>query len=65
MFSSIWSAICAFFSRKTVGILIKTILIKASTTALKELMDSDNQKKAYEFVKELNARTDMTNYEKA
>ena len=28
-------------------------------------MDSDNQKKAYEFVKELNARTDMTNYEKA
>ena len=30
-----------------------------------EIMKPENQKKAYEFVKELNKRTDMTNVEKA
>ena len=34
---------------------------KASSVVIKDILDPENQKKAYEFVKELHNRTDISN----
>ena len=38
---------------------------KASSVVIKDILDPENQKKAYEFVKELHNRTDISNKVKA
>lgn len=65
MFSSIWLAIKSFFTSSKLGILLTIILSKAASTLVKDIVDKENQQKAYDFVKELNENTEMTNSEKA
>ena len=60
-----WTAIVRFFSKSILGDLFVRLLKNTSSTIFKMLMDKENNRKAYEFVKELNDRTDLTNSEKA
>jgi len=65
MLSSIWLAIKTFFTTSKLGVLITIILSKAASTVVKDIMNKENQQKAYDFVKELNDNTEMTNAQKA
>ena len=62
--SALWTWFKLLFSSK-IGTLIKILLLKSATTIAAEILDKDNQKQAYEFVKTLNKRTDIDNKEKA
>lgn len=53
------------FSKSTLGTLLYKILNATGSVVVREILDQENQDKAYEFVKELNARTDLTVLEKA
>ena len=65
MFAKIISIFTSMFTRNEIGMLIEILLLRASSTIAKEILDKDNQKIAYEFVKTLNARVDITSKEKA
>ena len=65
MFSLLWSWIVSLFTADKIGILVRLLLLSAGKTVLKDLTNTENQKKAYEFVKELNTRTDLSNAQKA
>ena len=65
MFAKIISIFTSMFTRNKIGMLIEILLLRASSTIAKEILDKDNQKIAYEFVKALNARVDITSKEKA
>lgn len=60
-----WMAIVRFLAKTVLGELFRRLLKNAASTIFKALMDEENNRKAYEFVKELNSRTDLTNLEKA
>lgn len=68
MITAIWTKICAWLGADTVGVLLKIILQKTVAKAASKIIDQvkskENQQKAYEFVKELNANTEMSNSEK-
>lgn len=51
--------------KKIIGGLFAKLLYHTTSALFKMLTDKENNRKAYEFVKELNARTDLTNLEKA
>ena len=57
--------IASFFTADKIGCLFRKLLFISAKTVVSEILKPENQKKAYEFVKELNKRTDMTNMEKA
>ena len=61
MISKILLKICSLFPKSKLGILLSIIFTKASSVVIKDILDPDNQKKAYEFVKELHNRTDISN----
>lgn len=65
MFTLLWKWLVSLFTADKIGVLVRTILIKSGTTLAIELLDVDNQKKALEFVRELNKNTEMTNVQKA
>ena len=65
MFAKIISIFTSMFTRNKIGMLIEILLLRAGSTVAKEILDKDNQKIAYEFVKALNARVDITSKEKA
>ena len=65
MFAKIISIFTSMFTRNKIGMLIEILLLRAGSTIAKEILDKDNQKIAYEFVKALNARVDITSKEKA
>ncbi len=65
MIAKILLKVCSLFPKSKLGILLSILFSKASSTVIKDIMDPDNQKKAYEFVKELHNRTDISNKEKA
>lgn len=63
-----WAALWTWFKVKfavKLGKLLKILLRNAVLTIAAEILDEENQKKAYQFVKELNLRTDLTNAQKA
>jgi hypothetical protein len=62
--SGLWTWFKLLFTSK-IGSLIKILLLKSATTIASQILNKENQEKAYEFVKELNSRTDITNTEKA
>jgi len=64
MMTSLWLWFKTLFTSK-VGALIKTLLIHTGITIADEILDKENQAKAYEFVKELNNNTELTTKEKA
>ena len=65
MFTTVWAWIKGLFTAKKLGIILAIFAKKAASVMIKEIMDPVNQQKAYDFVKELRAREDMTNSEKA
>lgn len=65
MISKIIKAITCFFTSDNIGILLKILAMKAKSVIAKEIMNKENQQKAYEFVKDLASRKDLTNKEKA
>ena len=65
MFAKIISIFTSMFTRNKIGMLIEILLLRAGSTIAKEILDKDNQKIAYEFVKALNTRVDITSKEKA
>lgn len=65
MFATILAWIKGLFTAKKLGIILAIFAKKAASIMIKEIMDPVNQQKAYDFVKELRAREDMTNSEKA
>ena len=65
MFAKIISIFTSMFTRNRIGMLIEILLLRAGSTIANEILDKDNQKIAYEFVKALNARVDITSKEKA
>ena len=65
MFTLLWHWLVSLFTADKIGILIRLLLLSAGKTVLKDLLNTEHQKKAYEFVKELNGRTDLTTQQKA
>ena len=65
MLNTIWSWICSLFGKQKIGILTKLIFTTSTSVFVKDLLDKENQRKAYEFVVELNKRTDLSNLQKA
>lgn len=64
MFTKLLSLFTSLFTKNKVGLLLQIMLAKAASVAMKEILDPENQKKAYEFVKDLNSQ-DLSNYAKA
>ena len=65
MFAAIWAWFVGLFTKEKVGILF-VLLFKAGVSAVaQQIADQQLQKKAFEFVKELAQRTDISNKEKA
>lgn len=65
MLAKILLKICSLFPTSKLGILLSILFSKAGSTVLKDIFNPDNQKKAYEFVKKLHYRDDISNSEKA
>ena len=63
--AAVWAWVKGLFTAKKVGVLLAIFAKKAVVPVIAEIVDPENQKKAYEFVKELRLRTDLTNKEKA
>ena len=53
------------FTNKKIGCILAVFAKKAAAAAVKQIMDPENQRKAYELVKKLITRKDMTSKEKA
>lgn len=65
MLAALWAWFIGLFTKEKIGILF-IILFKAGISAVaQQIADQKLQKKALEFVKELAARDDITNKEKA
>lgn len=65
MFTLFWKWAVSFFTADKIGVLVRRLFISAAKPVVSELLLPENQKKAYEFVKGLRARTDLTNSQKA
>lgn len=63
--TAIWAWVKGLFTAKKVGVLLAIFAKKAVAPVIDEIADPENQKKAYEFVKELRLRTDLTSEQKA
>lgn len=65
MIAALWAWFVGLFTKEKIGILF-VMLFKAGMSAVAaQIADLDLQKKAYEFVKELAQREDLTNKQKA
>lgn len=65
MLAALWAWFVGLFTKEKIGILF-IMLFKAGVSAVaQQIADLQLQKKALEFVKELAAREDLTNREKA
>lgn len=63
--AAIWTWIKGLFTAKKIGCILAIFAKHAAKVVVKEIMDPENQQKAYEFVKQLRLRTDLSNREKA
>ena len=65
MIAALWAWFVGLFTKEKIGILF-VMLFKAGISAVAaQIADLELQKKAYEFVKELAQREDLTNKQKA
>ena len=55
----------SFFTKDKIGVLIRMLFAHVGKHIADQILDADNQSKAYEFAKEVSARNDMTNEQKA
>ena len=60
-----WMSILKVIAKSLLGELFNRLLKVAGTTIFNALMDAETNRKAYEFVKQLHGRTDLTASEKA
>lgn len=65
MFSLLYKWLISIFTADKIGILVRKLLINTTSQITKDIFNVEHQKKAYNFVKELNNRTDLSNKEKA
>ena len=65
MIKTLCLKILGLFTKKGLGILFKILFTESASLLFKDLIDYDNQMAAYNFVKELNERTDIDGLEKA
>lgn len=65
MFSALWAWFIGLFTKEKVGILFLLLFKSGASAVATYIADNDLQKKAYEFVKELAKRNDLTTSEKA
>lgn len=65
MFTLFWKWAVSFFTADRIGVLVRKLFISAAKPVVSDLLNPQNQKKAYEFVKQLHARKDLTNTQKA
>lgn len=65
MFKLLYNWLLSLFTSDKIGILVRKLLINTGNQIAKDIFNVEHQKKAYEFVKELNQRTDLTSKEKA
>lgn len=65
MIAKIVAAVVKIFSKTKPGVLLQILAVKAGSVIASEILDPQNQKKAYEFVKELHLRKDLDNSMKA
>ena len=63
--TAVWAWVKGLFTAKKTGVLFAIFAKKAVAPVIAEIADPENQKKAYEFVKALRLRQDLTNKEKA
>ena len=65
MISALWKWFKSLFIKKEMGILTERLIKNATNALMREIFNIENQRKAYEFVKELSKNTEMSNAEKA
>lgn len=65
MFTLLYKWIVSIFTKDSIGLIVRKLLLSATKPILKDLFNVEYQKKAYEYVKELDARDDLSNLEKA
>lgn len=65
MLSTLWAWFVGLFTAEKVGILFLLLFRSGASAVAQYIADNDLQEKAYEFVKELAKRDDLTNGEKA
>lgn len=61
MLANLWFWIKGLFTAKKIGILTTLIIANGTKSVAAEILDDENQRKAFEFVKELQANTELTN----
>lgn len=65
MFTLLYKWLLSIFTADKIGILVRSVLLQAGKAYTKEILDPLNQKVAYDFVKALKQRDDLTNLQKA
>ena len=65
MLAALWSWFIGLFTKEKIGILFLLLFQSGVSAVGKEIADSNLQDKALEFVRELDAREDISTLEKA
>ena len=65
MFSVLWCWFLGLFQKEKIGILFLLLFKSGASSVAAYIADNDLQQKAYQFVKELSQRKDLTTNEKA
>lgn len=65
MLSALWYWFVSLFTKERIGILFLLLFKTGASSIAQFIADNDLQKKAYEFVKELANRDDISSIEKA
>jgi hypothetical protein len=63
--AAIWAWVKGLFTTKQVGVLLAIFAKKAAEPLIAQITNKENQRVAYEFVKSLHGRKDLTCKEKA
>ena len=51
MLKLLWKYVISFFTADRIGVLIRSLFAQIGKQLAKQILDPDNQQKAYEFVK--------------
>ena len=62
---SVWTWICSILPKKALGVLTKIIFQAVGSVFVSAILNKEFQQTAYNFVKELHNRKDLTNIQKA
>lgn len=65
MFNLFYKWLLSIFTKDKIGIIVRKLLLSAAKPVAKDLFNIENQKKAYEFVKELAQNNELSTWEKA